>query len=96
MVETDLHETSGGDTEPTTQLKQRKLVNNTIRYQKNGLPASNVRGNIIANLCHFLWLRLLLRPMNLLIVFAGPRFVLNNNLVSIFFGIYSTFRRHGP
>lgn len=47
MVETDLHETGNTETEPTAELKQRKLVNNktnTIKYQANGLPASNVRG----------------------------------------------------
>lgn len=48
MVESDLHETGSTETEPTTELKQRKLVNNTkntkneIKYQANGLPASNV------------------------------------------------------
>lgn len=44
MVETDLHETQGGDSEPATEVKQRKLVNNknTVKYQANGLPASKV------------------------------------------------------
>lgn len=42
MVETDLHESNSGETEPTTELKQRKLVNNTVKYQANGLPASKV------------------------------------------------------
>lgn len=42
MVESDLHDTNGGDTEPTPELKQRKLANYTVKYQANGLPASKV------------------------------------------------------
>lgn len=49
MVESDLHETGNTETETesTAELKQRKLVpknQQTIKYQANGLPASNVRG----------------------------------------------------
>lgn len=51
MVETDSHEPTCADTEPETEMKQRKLAGNgtaasklEVKLQANGLPASKVRG----------------------------------------------------